>query len=94
MPFGAIGIAHGHRISPHTEPRTRQLLELFEKDMVQIILTGHSHLQSLEFRKRTFIVNPGAACAPRFSVKPSVCVLSWDSEENSFGFNFCPFVWH
>jgi putative phosphoesterase len=93
LPFGAVGIAHGHVFSPNKETRLKQLLDHFYEHEVNIILTGHSHLQYLEFRKGVFIVNPGAACRPRFSVKPSVCILSWNEEEDSFGFSFCPFVW-
>ncbi len=94
LPFGNVGIAHGHLFSGRLEKRIQELLEDFAEDDVRLIVTGHSHSQLLDFRKNTFIINPGAACKPRFNLQSSLCVVSWDEDTNTLAFQFfIPLVW-
>lgn len=93
LPFGKSGIAHGHLFSTNKEKRSLELIEFFKSEEVRLIVTGHSHAQLLDFQKNVFLCNPGAACKPRFNLQSSLCVLNWDSEQDTLAFDFKPLVW-
>lgn len=93
LPFGKVGMAHGHRHSTDREGRGRELLDTFAPNEARLVIFGHSHMQHLEFRKGVWLVNPGAAGRPRFGVMPSVCVLEWDSDRDLLRFDFQPLDW-
>ena len=90
MPFGGAALAHGHTFPIDLTERIGTLLETFPAPETRLILTGHSHLQHLQFKNDVWVINPGAACRPRFSQKSSVCLLKWNSETDQFGFEFLP----
>ncbi|MEQ6378187.1 metallophosphoesterase [Bacillaceae bacterium S4-13-56] len=52
-----IGITHGHGERGTTEKR---VLGTFEKDELDMIIFGHSHLPYLKFYKKTLLFNPGS----------------------------------
>jgi len=93
LPFGKAGIAHGHFFSSNKDKRSYQPIEFFAEHHVPLIVTGHSHAQLLDFQKNVFLCNPGAACKPRFNLQSSLCVLTWDKDRDTLGFDFRPLVW-
>ena len=93
LPFGRVGIAHGHRFSADHAERAEQLRRHFEPDEVRVIVYGHSHLQHLEFRSGVWLVNPGSAGRPRFGTVPSMCLMTWDSDHDLLSFDFKMFPW-
>jgi uncharacterized protein len=63
-------LVHGHRlVSP-----TAQLLRAAYAD-ADIIVYGHTHRQRVDEVDGCIIINPGAAGAARFNLKPAVAVL-------------------
>ncbi len=93
LPFGRVGIAHGHRYPTDREARARALLDTFAPNDVRVILHGHSHLQLLDFRNGVWVVNPGSAGHPRFRTVASFCLLEWESDHDLLRFDFQPLSW-
>lgn len=93
LPFGKVGIAHGHRYSDDREARVRDLLGTFEPQKVRLVLYGHSHIPHLEVRKGIHIVNPGAASRPRFGVPSYICLLEWEEDHDLLNFQFQSLRW-
>ncbi|CAN5214197.1 metallophosphoesterase family protein [soil metagenome] len=94
LPFGNVGIAHGHRQDNGDQAtRVKVLLTLFAPMEPRLIIHGHSHLQYLECRKGIHIVNPGAACRPRLNTYASVCLMEWDQDHDLLRFDFQPLIW-
>ena len=93
LPLGKVGLSHGHLDPSDQGARVRSLCATFAPNGVRLILHGHSHQQFLEFRKSTWIINPGAACPPRFSTVATVCLLHWDMETDLLSFHFKPLNW-
>lgn len=93
MPFGKVGIAHGHRQSAEQWERSHQLREMFAPKGVRLILHGHSHLAFLDYRSGVYVVNPGPAGRPRFGDPSGFCLLEWDSERDLLRFDFQPLDW-
>lgn len=73
--FGSLRICmtHGHRLDPANY--NASAVEMFAKQKPQIIIHGHSHRAKNEVFGEVAIINPGAACKPRFRDMPSVAVL-------------------
>lgn len=93
LPFGNAGIAHGHAFPTASVQRLDALCNAFARSKVRLILYGHSHIPQCVQRDGVWIVNPGAACRPRFGTTPSVCVLAWDEQADSFEFATHPLDW-
>lgn len=68
-----VVVVHGHLLgSP-----TADLLRGAYPD-ADVIVYGHTHRQRVDRRDGCVIVNPGAAGAARFDLKPSVALLTLD----------------
>lgn len=91
LPFGLVGMAHGHEQPVTREARSEALRGLFPK--ARLILFGHSHLPHLEQIGATYLLNPGAACRPRFQSTASLCVLEWHRDPDLLRFDFQPLAW-
>lgn len=52
-----IGITHGHGEKGTTEKR---VIQSFEKEELDLVIFGHSHLPYLKFYKKTLLFNPGS----------------------------------
>ncbi|HSK19791.1 MAG TPA: metallophosphoesterase family protein [Longimicrobiales bacterium] len=64
-------LVHGHALgSPNAA-----LLRIAYPD-TDVIVYGHTHRQRVDERDGCMIVNPGAAGAARFDLKPSVAILT------------------
>lgn len=92
LPFGDAGIAHGHLHPSKIQEKAEALAAAFPG--ARLVLSGHSH----QFDERTvdgiLVVNPGAACPPRFgSDVPSVAILHWDDESDLLTVERIPLKW-
>lgn len=59
-------VTHGHELG---SPTPDALAQTYRADL---IVYGHTHKPLIETRRRTLVVNPGAAGPRRFDLKPSV----------------------
>jgi len=68
-----IGMTHGHLLDPskYNESAAR----MFQDEKPDIIIHGHSHRAKHETYGKASILNPGAACRPRFRDTPSVALI-------------------
>ncbi|CAN5717830.1 metallophosphoesterase family protein [soil metagenome] len=66
----AVVVVHGHRLGAPTAA----LLRAAYPD-ANVIVYGHTHRQRVDNVDGCLVVNPGAAGAARFGLKPSVTVL-------------------
>jgi uncharacterized protein len=66
----AIVLVHGHRLG---SPNADNLVAAYPE--ADIIIYGHTHRQRIDRRGDCLIVNPGAAGAARFDLKPAVAIL-------------------
>jgi putative phosphoesterase len=68
-----IAMTHGHLLDPrdYNESAT----EMFRDYKPRIIIHGHSHRARNDMHEDINIINPGAACKPRFRDVPSVAIL-------------------
>lgn len=64
-----IHVSHGHELGA---PKPEKLLARYAAD---IIVYGHTHQQLVVEADGRLVVNPGAAGAARFELKPSVAIL-------------------
>ena len=64
-----IHVSHGHELG---SPTPQKLLEAYDAD---VIVYGHTHKQLVVNAAGRWVVNPGAAGAQRFKLKPSVARL-------------------
>jgi putative phosphoesterase len=64
-----IHVSHGHETG---SPTPKKLADLYDAD---VIVYGHTHRQLITRIGAKLIVNPGAAGARRFNLKPSVARL-------------------
>lgn len=67
----ALFITHGNQYA-----NTCSLADKAEKNHCAAVLFGHTHEPLLAARGPLLIVNPGSLSRPRFSARPSFCVLS------------------
>ena len=65
-----IHVSHGHEVG---SPTPAKLLAAYEAD---VVVFGHTHRQLVTRSKNRLAVNPGAAGARRFDLKPSVARLT------------------
>ena len=65
-----IHVSHGHEVG---SPTPERLLAKYDAD---VIVYGHTHQQKVVITGGRLVVNPGAAGARRFKLKPSVGVLT------------------
>jgi uncharacterized protein len=66
----SIHVSHGHQVGPPTPAK------LAAKHDADVVVYGHTHQQLVTRMGDRLIVNPGAAGAARFRLKPSVAVLT------------------
>lgn len=66
----AIVVVHGHRLGSPTADRLRDAYP-----DADVIVYGHTHRQRIDELDGCLIVNPGAAGAARFNLKPAVAIL-------------------
>ena len=64
-----IHVSHGHELGSPTPPR---LLEAYPQ---QVLVYGHTHRQLIAEAGGRLVVNPGAAGARRFDLRPTVARL-------------------
>lgn len=65
-----IHVSHGHELG---SPTPAKLLERYAED---VVVYGHTHRQLVARAAGRLVVNPGAAGARRFDLKPSVARLT------------------
>lgn len=65
-----VHVSHGHELG---SPKPEKLAAAYDSD---VIVYGHTHKQLVQKIGKTLVVNPGAAGARRFSLKPSVAILT------------------
>jgi putative phosphoesterase len=65
-----VHVSHGHEVG---SPTPEKLLAKYDAD---VIVYGHTHQQKVVRAGERLVVNPGAAGARRFKLKPSVAVLT------------------
>jgi uncharacterized protein len=68
-----VCMTHGHLIDPGDY--NASALQLFAGEAPRIIVHGHSHRAKHEKVGEVSIINPGAACKPRFRDVPSVAII-------------------
>lgn len=66
-----IVVTHGHELGAPTPAR---LVGAYPH--ADIIVYGHTHRALVEHVGRTLVINPGGAGAPRFSLRPSIALLT------------------
>ena len=64
-----VHVSHGHELGA---PKPVKLLARYAAD---IIVYGHTHIPLVTRADGRLVVNPGAAGAARFDIKPSVAIL-------------------
>lgn len=70
----AVVLVHGHRLGSPTPAKLRAAYP--EAD---IIVYGHTHRQRVDEVDGCLIINPGAAGAARFDLKPAVAILTLEA---------------
>lgn len=93
MPFGRVGITHGHLQDGSQEARVKSLLGMFGPHDVRLIIHGHTHLPYFQLAREIYVVNPGSAGRPRLGSPCSFCLMEWDSERDLLRFDFQQFPW-
>lgn len=68
-----ICMTHGHLLNPGCY--SESAIRMFSDEEPRVIVHGHSHRAKHETLGEVSIINPGAACRPRFQEIPSVAVL-------------------
>jgi putative phosphoesterase len=68
-----ICMTHGHLLDPSRY--NESAVKMFAGENPAIIIHGHSHKAKHETLGKTSILNPGAACRPRFRDTPSVAMI-------------------
>lgn len=68
-----IHVSHGHELG---SPTPEKLLAAYSAD---VIIYGHTHKQLVVNAEDRWVINPGAAGARRFKLRPSVARLSLDA---------------
>ena len=66
----SIHVSHGHEVG---SPKPEKLIAAYVAD---VIVYGHTHRQLITQRDNRLVINPGAAGARRFNLKPSVALLT------------------
>lgn len=68
-----ICMTHGHLLDP--SKYNRSAVDFFAGENPAIIIHGHSHVAKHEKEGDVSILNPGAACRPRFRDVPSLAII-------------------
>ena len=68
-----ICMTHGHLLNPADYGKSA--IEIFSELKPRVIVHGHSHRAKQETFGDVLVINPGAACKPRFHDIPSVAIL-------------------
>jgi putative phosphoesterase len=69
-----VVVMHGHQVGAPTAERLRGA-----HPAADIIIYGHTHRQRVDRYDGCLIINPGAAGAARFDLKPAVAILTLTS---------------
>ena len=69
----SVAMTHGHLLDPGDY--NASAVAMFGAVNPRIIIHGHSHIAKHETLGDIAIINPGAACRPRFRDVPSVAIL-------------------
>lgn len=72
-----VHVSHGHEVG---SPTPEKLLARYP---AQVIVYGHTHRQLVSHAEGRVVVNPGAAGARRFNLKPSVGLLKLEGDRVS-----------
>ena len=64
-----VHVSHGHEVGSPTPER------LTARYTADVIVFGHTHKPLIEHRRRSLVINPGAAGPRRFNLSPSVAIL-------------------
>lgn len=91
-PFGKVIVTHSHMIGGGAGPPSR-LVDHFARLKPRLILYGHTHKRHESLHGGIWLVNPGAACRPRFRDESSVAVAQWDEKADELSFRFVPLEW-
>lgn len=76
-----VVLVHGHQLG---SPRPDSLREAHPG--ADVIIYGHTHRPLVEDREGVMVVNPGAAGAARFGIRPSVAILELSNDERAVEF--------
>lgn len=72
-----VHVSHGHELG---SPTPSKLAAAYDAD---VIVYGHTHRQLMQVvetrRRRTLVINPGAAGPRRFNLAPSVAILTLEN---------------
>jgi len=91
-PFGKVVLCHSHLVGGGHGPPSR-LVEHFRRLKPRLILYGHTHRRHESCHDGIWLVNPGAACRPRFRDESTVAVTEWDEATDELSFRFVPLPW-
>lgn len=86
FPNDIIFEAEGHRIYVcHGQhfgyfDRTEHMLALLQEKQCDILLSGHTHVPSMEKINGKYLINPGSTSLPRRGSEKSYCVIYIDKE--------------
>lgn len=69
----SIHVSHGHELG---SPKADNLADAYDAD---VIVYGHTHRQQIVNVGDKLVINPGAAGARRFNLRPSVSILTISS---------------
>jgi putative phosphoesterase len=69
-----VHVSHGHEVG---SPTPEKLLARYP---AQVIVYGHTHRQLVSHAEGRVVVNPGAAGARRFNLKPSIGLLRLEGD--------------
>lgn len=86
-----IFLTHGHRYSVYSG--TDRLLETAHTEGYDIVMYGHTHIPSVEYREGVYIVNPGSISLPRQDGHtPTYLIMeTLRSGDLYFNINYCKF---
>lgn len=75
----SVHVSHGHEVGANP-------ITLFAAYPADVIVYGHTHRELVTREEGRLVVNPGAAGARRFNLKPCVAILTIGSDEPSVQF--------
>lgn len=70
-----VGVSHGHEVG---SPSPQKLLEKYPED---VLVYGHTHRPLVTRADHRLVINPGAAGARRFDLRPTVARLTIQGKE-------------
>ncbi len=78
-----IGMIHGHQISPRGD--ILQLTSYAKKMGVNVLISGHTHTESIKQRENILLLNPGSVCGAWSFVAsgiPSYIIMDLSKQED------------